>query len=162
MTLEIEVMYADLSRQRRPLDEAAKLKRTGVLFIILSAPTTEKMARRWIGGVPCRRARQVWGTDFYALLRYRHRHPEDICDRDAVCLWGWDSGEYPWTRVDDPHGENLTSCVPCSLTDIERLRARDKITWPPWMPEDALIFVGAALDGEAWRAALDEFEREMH
>jgi len=84
--IDIEVMYADLSRRRVPLDQAKKnLPRDGVLFIILS-----------YNG---KRRRQVTGKDFYYLY----------IDGDEVHLNGWDEQDNPVVLLGAPEAKRYAS-----------------------------------------------------
>lgn len=79
MTLEIEVMYADLSRVRVPLDETKTLKRTGVLSIVLSAPREPRSATD--------RVMAVWDEDHYGVYVAKR-----YC---ALFKWGDKEMTYP-------------------------------------------------------------------
>lgn len=87
MSIEVEVMYADLSRQRVPLAEADSLSRDGVLFIILSAPA-DRLPRK--DGK--RRVMQAYGDDYYFLLREPGR----------FMLEGWSERDWTWKYERDP------------------------------------------------------------
>ncbi len=87
MSLMVEMMYQDLSRRRVSLSNRAALPRTGVLFIILSAPDTE---RPRLNGY--RRVAEKFGTDWYWLGELD----------GAAQVNGWDDRDFRWVPLDDP------------------------------------------------------------
>ena len=76
--LEIEVMYADLSRRRATIEETNTLPREGVLFIVLSTEWGNRKALR----------RRIWGFDYYGLW----------IDHRSWMLEGWDNGDLYWRQ----------------------------------------------------------------
>ena len=156
--LDIEIMYADLdgagdwlgtrSRRRVPIAAVNGLPKVGVLFQILSAETTEAMARAHIDGVPVRRVREAWGGDHYAYLRYAGE------GEDAVLIWPWNDRSFAWARVADPF-----VAVPDPL---RKPHWNDKINWPPWMPSEVITFEGFNLPDADWKEALADFSKSMH
>ena len=142
--MDIEVMYSDGSRQRVPVANAATLRRDEVLFMILSAETTEAKARIYIDGKPYRRAREIFGLDYYAVLTQDGYH----------LLWGWDDHTYAWVDTTDPF-------VDYSVPDPRNLSYDTYRSWPPWLPQSALIFVGGYLSPDKWEKARVVF-KDMH
>ena len=80
-------MYKDLSRQRVSWADRAELSRMGVLFIILSAPDSERP--RFNG---YRRVAEKFGTDWYWLG-----------EQDGMAqINGWDDQDFRLVPLDDP------------------------------------------------------------
>ena len=139
--VEVEVMYADRSRQRVPLDQADTLPKDDVLFIILSASTTSERGRRTIGGVPYERIAEMkahggaWkGASTYAVMRLNGK----------VTIAGWDDTEWLWRDEADPFAEQPRAGI------------------PPIFPPDTILFYGAILPDAEWPAAVALFNAEMH
>ena len=133
--MNIEIMYADLSRVRVPLSEAHTLNRTDVLFMILSAETRKGKSRRVIDGKHYRRRYQWTQEDNYALL----------FKGSEVACWSWSIGEHDWISLDDPDA------------DTRPMRAD-----APYLPPGALVFEGVQVTGSRWIEAVEIFEAEMH
>ena len=73
--MDVEILYANLERTRVPIENAHQLKRTGVLFIILSEPQDPRTKRD--------RFASVWGEDHYGLY----------CTDRYCGLWAWGQKE---------------------------------------------------------------------
>lgn len=153
----IEVMYdtkngrTKYDQVRVPFDEVDTLKKIGVLFMIISAPTTAALSRRVIDGIDYRRSSEVWGTDNYAYLRY-----DEVGGMTSLLLWGWDNRSFAWVRTNDPHKRSGTP-------DLLRQPTWDtKINWPPWLPSESIPFEGAALSMIEWAEAAVQFNADMH
>ena len=158
--MDIEVMYADLddagawlgtrSRIRVPIADVATLPRDGVLFMIFSDETSENEGRRLVDGVMVRRVRELYGFDHYAYLPYSEGGTEPY-----VIMWAWDDKNYQWVRLADPFDTKL-------IADPHRPEWEEKLSWPPWLPLEALIFEGFTLPSSDWKIAVDDFNRTMH
>lgn len=135
MALFLEVMYADRTRVRVPIAEADTLRRTGVLFMVLSAETRPAESRRVIDGKHYRRRYEWHQEDNYALL---------IQGREVAC-WSWSIGEHDWISLDDPDA------------DTRPMRAD-----APYLPPGTLVFEGAQVSQEAWDDAVVEYHADMH
>lgn len=98
MSLYIEVMYADLSRKRVPILDVHTLPKSGVLFIIASAPDPDHSSS--INGY--RRCREKFGTDWYYIL---------IKDGKLI-LQGWDEQDHKEVDLIDPFGPKTYGLPP--------------------------------------------------
>jgi hypothetical protein len=85
----IEILYADLSRQKVALEDIDQLKKDEVLCILVSNDTGEGKRKNIASG---------FGKDFYALCTQRSGN------QDWVMLCGWDDDDFVWRRIDRPHG----------------------------------------------------------
>ena len=151
--MEIEVMYGDLTTVRVPIAQVARLPRTGVLFMILSAETTEAMSRRVINGKHYRRCSEEYGWDHYAYEFYTGEgDPSHL-------LYGWDDRGFDW--VSDPNPFGVLDLPPRPGTPALP-HPDDKINLPPWMQGSALVFSGIQLERAGWDAAVKKFDAEMH
>ena len=141
--MDIEVMYGDLATIRVPIADANTLPKTGVLFSIYSAETTQAMSRRVIDGKHYRRCREWWGTDYTAVMRVGDDH----------LLWGWDEKDYAWVNGLDPFAPSKVR---------PPTHPGGSINLPPWMRSDAIIFEGVQLERAEWDTAVEKFNAEMH
>jgi hypothetical protein len=137
-TMFIEVLYADLSRQRVPVAEADKLPKTGVLAVVLSCPDPEK-PRATIDGVGYRRIAQKHRYDYYYLLKYM------------------DDGSF-WYGLEGRGNENLVSFrkdseKPLNASSLRKEHPR----YNCW----SLVFEGQHVDEKTWAKAVEVFE-EIH
>ncbi len=101
MSIEIEVMYSDFSRQRVPLEQVQNLRNDGVLFIIASANDT---IRPRLNGR--RRTQEKFGKDWYYLRN----------EAGLLEIGGWDLQDYKQIRIDDPWGSKLYASQPLWLS----------------------------------------------
>ena len=84
----IEVLYADLSRQKVALDDIDQLPKSNVLFILVTCDKEEgKLANIAFKS----------GFDFYALGRKRS------AGHDWIMLFGWDDDDFVWRKTLHPH-----------------------------------------------------------
>jgi len=134
----IEVLYADLTRERRLIEFAHLLPKAGVLAIILSAED-EVNPRIFIDGVGYRRVSQVSGKDHYYLI-YRRKDGKHFYGLD-----GRDEGDFvnlyarnnPWNN---------------HVTHREYPRFQDFV----------MSFEGQQISDEEWDAAMILFNEEIH
>jgi hypothetical protein len=134
----IEILYADLSRQRVPVEEVDKLPKTGVLAIILSCQDSDN-PRVTIDGVGYRRLTQKAGYDFYYLLKY------------------WDDGSW-WYGFEGRDSENLVAFRKDSAKPFADGSLRvEHPRYNCW----SLVFEGQNVDDETWAEAKTTF-KEMH
>lgn len=83
MTIEIEVLYEDLKRQKETLENINNLPKDNVLFII--ATTTEREGK--LGNLS-----SISGYDNYGLCQ------KNESGHEWIMLFGWDDGDYVWKR----------------------------------------------------------------
>lgn len=134
----IEILYADLTRQRLPIDQAHLLPKTGVLAIILSCED-KKNPRITIDNRGYRRCGQVSGKDYYFLI-YRRHNGKDLYGLDSK-----DEGDFvnlynpasPWSEY---------------ATYKEHPRYHDF----------TMTFEGQQVSDEVWAEALVLFDKEIH
>jgi len=84
----IEVLYADLTRQKVALEEIELLPKSNVLFILITNPDE-------IGKTA--NVESCSGFDHYAFCKKRTMGTE------WIMLFGWDDGEFVWRRLIKPH-----------------------------------------------------------
>lgn len=94
--IEVEVLYADLSRKRVQLDQIASVSKAGILAIVIQ--TDEEIGKK---------RNIVWssGFDHYALCQKKDNGQEHIM------LFGWDDGDFTWRRVTNPHDNDAKEKV---------------------------------------------------
>jgi len=97
---EVEVLYADLTRQRKPLDEIDQLSTDGVLFIVVQTDEEEGKLRNIVA---------CFGKDFYALCRQR------IGGEDHIMLFGWDEDDFVFRRLTKIHEDSARRQVDAPL-----------------------------------------------
>lgn len=149
MAVFVEVMYADRDvadewrwapdeglghRTRVPIAARATLATGGVLFVILSSPTTADLSRRVIDGAHYRRVGDQWGDDNYILT----------VTGDNFWLWGWD----------DKHFRFRTLTSPFVVSRVD--------TPPLFPPADSMNFQGVQIPIGEWNEALRVFNEGMH
>lgn len=139
--IEIEILYADFTKSDRvPIEQAASLRKDGVLFISLSTEWGNRKAlvtRMWN-----RRnrfdAEEKWhGGDHYAVGFYGEFF--------FVDQWDDMDDHLHIRRLDDPHGRQMNT------------------PRGPRHPKDAVIhkFKGAWVPIDKWLEALKIFDSEM-
>lgn len=84
MSIEVEVLYADLSRATVPIEGIEALSQDGVLAIVVRDSAVEGKKRN---------IAEIHGFDHYAF-----------CERTAmgqpwIALFGWDDGDFMWRRT---------------------------------------------------------------
>lgn len=151
--MDLEIMYGDLTMVRVPHARAGSLVKTGVLFMILSAETTERMSRRVIDGKHYRRVSEESGMDHYAYETYAGEGDP------SVLIHGWDDRSYDWVSTVDPFGTQERTPRP---GEPELPHPDDKINFPPWIQASAIVFSGVQLERAEWDRALAKFSAEMH
>ena len=134
----IEVLYADLSRQRVPIEQAGDLPNTGILAMILSCVDEEK-PRVTIDGVGYRRRAQAHGKDFYYLLHYTDEGKDwyAIEARDRSEFAAFYAVQSPWSEFAFRKEHPRYGCF-------------------------MLVFEGVNVSDEAWAEAVELFEKEVH
>ena len=121
--LELEVLYADLTRKRVPIDQAGDLERSGVLFLVLSSRQGSEPQRSDL-------VQRIWGQDSYALVR---------TPAGLVFLDGWLETDHRIVArsIADPHGGAVHLARPTR--------------WEPdWK---VIEFEGQSLDRDDWERA---------
>jgi len=136
--MDIEVLYADLSRQRFPVEEADKLTKTEVLGMIFSCPDEVK-PRVVIDGVGYRRRAQALGKDFYYLLHYKDEGKDwyAIEARDRTEFAKFHTVQRPWSKFAFRKEHPRYGCF-------------------------MLVFEGAHVSNEKWAEAIELFDKEIH
>ncbi len=84
MSVFIDVLYADLSRQRVPFDQGDTLSKSDVQAIVVQ--TDEDNGK-------LRNIASCMGFDHYALCQKIDN------GQQHVMLFGWDDGDYVWRRL---------------------------------------------------------------
>ena len=88
MAIYVEVLYADLTRQRKPIGEIDQLPTDGVLCIAVQTDA-EQGKRKNIAVAS--------GKDTYAFCQRRAE------GQDWIMLCGWDDGDFAWRRLENVH-----------------------------------------------------------
>jgi len=98
--IEVEVLYADLSKQRVEIEQADTILKSGVLSIVVQTDEEEGKKQNIAWSV---------GFDNYALCR---RETEG---RLWIMLHGWDDGDYVWRRLSNVHDNDARREVDAPL-----------------------------------------------
>ncbi len=86
--IEVEVLYADLTRQRVPFADIDQLRKSGVLCIAVQTDAEEGKRRN---------VAIAFGKDRYAICQRRGG------SQDWAMLCGWDDGDFVWRRLENVH-----------------------------------------------------------
>lgn len=154
MAIQIEVMYyepdkATLNRWtknvRRDVRLAGTLKKTNVLYVILSATTTAARARVTLDGVPKER------VGSWSSVIGDGNVSQDVCVMarrgDDFCLRGVDDPDWLWIPESDPLGP-ASNRIPDTYTDVPL--------------DEAVYFYGVKADPAVAVIARTFFDESMH
>ncbi len=135
MDIELVIMYKDLSIIRTSWGQKSKVKKDEVLFIAVSQLDSKKPR---LNGR--RHQTLVYGYDYYIL------YENSI---GWYFLGGFDKFDFAWLSLENPWKEEN-----CVWQDLDNL--------PPWLPRDALFFIGASVSEKIFKKAAKLANKEMH
>ncbi len=122
--IKVEVLYADLSRVDVPLDEVDKLLKSEVLAIVVKDDTQVGKLQNIVDRM---------GFDRYALCQ----RVED--GQPQVMLVGWDSGDFVWRRLSNPHDSDARREVPMPIGCMHVAFEGQKVSAAVWTQAEAIL-----------------------
>lgn len=122
--ITVEVLYADLTRQRVSLEEIDHLSTGGVLAIVVQ--TDEETGKR-------RNVAVASGKDTYALCQRRSE------GHDWIMLCGWDSGDFVWRRSQNVHEDTARRRVVAPLGCLHIIFNGQQVSASVWNKAQAIL-----------------------
>jgi hypothetical protein len=116
--IEVEVLYADLTRQVASLDKVDTLPKGEVLAIVVQ--TDQETGKK-------KNIAMTFGFDKYALCL------KQDAGQQHVMLVGWDDNDFKWRRVSNPHDIDALREVPMPLGCLHVIFQGQQIPDAQWL-----------------------------
>ncbi len=126
--IEVEVLYADLTRQRKRMSELDQLSTASVLFIVVQTDQE-------VGNLKNIDFKQ--GRDHYALAM------REAQGQRWLMLSGWDDGDFVWRRVTNVHDPDARHEVDAPFGGMRIVFRGQAVSAAVW--EQALVIIAEIL-----------------
>ncbi len=124
MSIEVEVLYADLTTRRVPLDQVDILPKSEVISIVVQ--TDQETGKR-------KNITWKFGFDHYALCQ-----KEDMGQK-WVALLGWDDGDFVWRRLTNTHDIDARIEADLPIGCLNVIFRGQSVTPAKWKEAEAIL-----------------------